>query len=173
MKYGVVLDADLFGFLETNRAEILARRDDVLQNVVARCCSLKARLVEQDERDLTGLRALLNYGHTFGHAIEKVTGYGELLHGEAVAIGMTCAAKLAQRLGLVDEQLGERQTALLTFFGLPTQVPPLPTDELFVAMGRDKKVQHGSLQFVLPLRLGAGKLVGDISTQDIEAALRP
>ena len=91
--------------------------------MVARCCRLKADVVEQDEREETGLRAVLNYGHTFAHAFETLAGYGTLLHGEAVAIGMLCASRLAERLGRVDEQFTARQRELLVALGLPVEVP--------------------------------------------------
>ena len=100
VKYGVILDAEFFQYLEANTAALdRSATDDVLAHVVARCCRLKADVVEQDEREESGLRAVLNFGHTFGHAFETLCGYGKLLHGEAVAIGMVCAARLAQRLG--------------------------------------------------------------------------
>ena len=105
VKYGVILDAEFFDYLEQHVAELNRRQADVLRSVVARCCRLKADVVEQDERETTGLRAVLNYGHTFGHALETESGYGEFLHGEAVAIGMVCAARLAERLGRVDHSL--------------------------------------------------------------------
>src|SRR3990172_3703798 len=93
VKYGVILDAELFDYLEANVAALTEREHDVLEHVIARCCRLKADVVERDEREETGLRAVLNYGHTFAHAVETLAGYGEILHGEAVAIGMLCASR--------------------------------------------------------------------------------
>ena len=95
----------------------------MLVPVIARCCQLKADVVEADEREETGQRAVLNYGHTFGHALETVTGYSQLLHGEGVSIGMMCAARLVQRLGRVDAKFVERQQALLEALGLPVKMP--------------------------------------------------
>jgi 3-dehydroquinate synthase len=162
VKYGVILDATFFEYLENN-VEGLRRRDpQVLRQVIARSCRLKADVVEQDERELSGLRAVLNYGHTFCHAIEAVAGYGEWLHGEAVAIGMVCASKLAESLGRIDSDLTARQVRLLTDLGLPVTLPDLPNDELMAAMQRDKKVEHGKLRFVLPTRLGHVELVSGI-----------
>ncbi len=109
VKYGVILDAEFFRYLEEHVAELNARQPAALRHVIARCCRLKADVVEADERETGGGRAVLNYGHTFAHALETVTGYGELLHGEAVAIGMMCAARLAERLGRVDAAFVERQ----------------------------------------------------------------
>ncbi|REK18181.1 MAG: 3-dehydroquinate synthase [Planctomycetota bacterium] len=171
VKYGVILDADFFAYLEAHAKELSGRDADVLQHVVARCCRLKADVVEADERELTGGRAVLNYGHTFCHALETVTGYGRYLHGEAVAIGMLCASRLAERLGRVDAELTERQQKLLTALKLPVDFPALDHEALLAAMARDKKVEHGRLRFVLPSRMGHVELVGDIDQQDVRAVL--
>ncbi len=171
VKYGVILDAELFEYLEANVAGLAARDHDVLRHVIARCCRLKADVVEKDEREEIGLRAVLNYGHTFGHAFETLLGYGELLHGEAVAIGMLCASRLAERLGRVDAELTARQHKLLTALGLPTAVPPLDADRILRSMMHDKKVQHGRLRFVLPDSLGHVELVADVGAEDVRAAL--
>jgi 3-dehydroquinate synthase len=170
-KYGVILDADFFAFLESHVAEIDARQNDVLAQVVARCCRLKADVVERDEYETTGLRAALNYGHTFGHAIESLSGYGALLHGDAVSIGMCCAARLAERLGRVDAKFVARQKKLLEALGLPTATPDIARDKILEAMRHDKKVQHGQLKFVLPDRIGRVELVGGIEEKDVRAAL--
>ena len=171
VKYGVILDAELFDYLEANVAGLLEADHDVLGHVIARCCRLKADVVEQDEREESGLRAVLNYGHTFGHAFEALLGYGELLHGEAVAIGMLCASRLAERLGRVDAELTARQHKLLSALGLPTEVPRLDGDRILRSMMHDKKVQHGRLRFVLPDALGHVELVGDVDAEDVRAAL--
>jgi len=172
VKYGVILDADFFSYLEAHAAELAGRDAGVLQHVIARCCRLKADTVEADERELTGRRAVLNYGHTFCHALETVTSYGRFLHGEAVAIGMTCAARLAARMGRVDEAFIMRQRKLLLALHLPVECPPLDEDQLLGAMARDKKVEHGRLRFVLPTKMGHVELVGDVDGQDVRAALK-
>ena len=118
VKYGVILDAEFFEFLESHVAELNQRDSMTLRHVVHRSCRLKADVVEQDEFERTGARAVLNYGHTFGHAFEALAGYGELLHGEAVAIGMVYASRLAERRGLIDASLTERQVALLQALGV-------------------------------------------------------
>jgi 3-dehydroquinate synthase len=159
VKYGVILDADFFEFLEGHSSELATRDLDVLTEVIARSCQLKAQVVQLDECEHTGLRAVLNYGHTFGHALEAVTGYGQLLHGEAVAIGMMCAARLAKRLGRVDQTFVDRQRRLLEALQLPCQIPPVEPAQLIAAMAHDKKVEHGRLRFVLPSRLGQVELV--------------
>lgn len=172
VKYGVILDADFFAYLEANVAGLNERSADVLGEVVARCCRLKADVVEHDEREETGLRAVLNYGHTFGHALEAITGYGQYLHGEAVSIGMLCASRLAERLGRIDETLTMRQQTLLSALQLPIELPDIDEDTLLAAMAHDKKVEHGRLRFVLPTRLGHVELVGDVDRADVRAALR-
>ena len=171
VKYGVILDAGLFDYLEANTAGLIRRDHDVLRQVVAWCCRLKAEVVRQDEREESGLRAVLNYGHTFAHAFEALSGYGELLHGEAVAIGMLCASRLAERLGRVDAELTARQAELLRSLGLPTELPSLETEQILRTMMHDKKVEHGRLRFVLPSAMGHVDLVGDVDQDDVRAAL--
>lgn len=172
VKYGVILDPPFFELLETNVDSLRARDPELLRRVIARCCQLKAVVVRQDEREETGLRAVLNYGHTFCHAIETVTHYERFLHGEAVAIGMVCASRLAERLGRVPAELTERQQRLLAALDLPISLPPLPTPDLIAAMQRDKKVEHGRLRFVLPTRLGHVELVSGIDDRLVADVLR-
>ena len=171
VKYGVILDAELFDYLEANVAGLVDRDHDVLVHVIARCCRLKADVVEKDEREETGLRAVLNYGHTFGHALEALSGYGEILHGEAVSIGMLCASRLAERLGRVDTEFTQRQRKLLETLGLPVELPDLDRKKIISTMMHDKKVQHGRLRFVLPKRMGQVELVGDVDPANVRAAL--
>lgn len=173
VKYGVILDASFFVYLEANIAAINAKDPAVLQTIVERCCRLKADVVENDERETTGLRAVLNYGHTYAHAFEAAGNYGELLHGEAVSIGMMCAARLAAQMERVDEAFVSRQLALLESLTLPTTTPDYPGDELVTLMHRDKKVDAGQLRFVLPTRLGHVELVKDVRVEDVLASLTP
>lgn len=171
VKYGVILDAEFFAYLEANVTGLLARDPAVLRRIIARSCELKADVVRQDEREETGLRAVLNYGHTFCHAIEAVTGYGQYLHGEAVSIGMVCASRLAERLGRIPAEMTRRQVKLLAALGLPVEVPEADVDELLQAMSHDKKVEHGKLRFVLPTRMGHVELVGHVSAADVRLVL--
>ena len=171
VKYGVILDAEFFTFLEQNVAAINAHDSAILTRVIQRCCRLKADVVEQDEHELTGLRAVLNYGHTFAHAFETAGEYGKLLHGEAVAIGMECAARLARHMNRIDDEFLARQSALLVALHLPTDVPNFDRDELVRIMHRDKKVDQGRLRFVLPTRLGHVELVKDVRVDDVQAAM--
>ena len=163
VKYGVILDESLFEYLECNVDAINSRDATVLAETIARCCQLKADVVKADERETSGLRAKLNYGHTFGHAIEAITNYGEFLHGEAISIGMICASRLAESLSMIDPTITQRQETLLQQFGLPTEMPALDVDALMDAMQHDKKVKHGKLRFILPDRLGNVELVGEVS----------
>ena len=160
VKYGLLGDAGFFAQLERTGADILAGASGPLGDAVALCCRMKAEIVAEDERE-AGRRALLNLGHTFGHALEAETGYGpDLLHGEAVAVGMMLAADLSRRLGLVDEADFARIGRHLSAVGLKTrvdQVPggPFPADRLIAHMAHDKKVADGRIAFVLMRGIGA------------------
>ncbi len=171
VKYGVILDAELFDLLEANVDRLNRSDHDLLVRVIARCCRLKADVVQRDERETSGLRAVLNYGHTFGHAFETLCGYGRLLHGEAVAVGMLSASRLAERLGRVGADFTARQEKLLAALGLPTEVPKLDPDQVLRTMMHDKKVRHGALRFVLPTRMGHVELVGDVDPAVVRASL--
>lgn len=171
VKYGVILDAEFFGFLESNTDAILQREPEIVRTIVARCCRLKADVVEQDEREETGLRAALNYGHTFAHAFETAAGYGGWLHGEAVAAGMVCASRLAERCGLIPESLTQRQIALLERFGLPLRPNVWPIADLVATMRSDKKATAGRMRFILPRRLGKVDLFDNITEDAVQAVL--
>jgi 3-dehydroquinate synthase len=175
VKYGVIFDAELFGWLEDNAAGLLAREPGLLTHAIGRSAALKAAVVERDERETSGERAALNYGHTFAHALEAAAGYGSLLHGEAVAIGMAQAARLACRIGRIDAALVARQDAVISAFGLPTTsvaVESIPADQLLPLMARDKKTLGGRLRFVLPTRLGHVEIVDDVPPEAVLATLR-
>ncbi len=171
VKYGVILDADFFAWLEMN-VEVVRRGDpEAVSRIVTRSCELKAGVVEQDEREETGVRAVLNYGHTFAHAFETVGGYGAWLHGEAVSAGMVCASRLAERRGLVGPDVTHRQAELLRSFDLPTAPLPWPVDDLLGVMRSDKKNLAGKLRFVLPVRLGEVRLFDDVPEADVRGVL--
>jgi 3-dehydroquinate synthase len=171
IKYGVILDAAFFESLERHAAAIVARDPAAVQQIVQRCCQLKADVVEQDEREETGLRAVLNYGHTFAHAFETAAGYGGWLHGVAVAAGMVCASRLAERRGLISAGVTERQVRLLQAFGLPIAPERWSVDALVQTMRSDKKAVNGQMRFVLPRRLGAVALFDDIPEADVRQVL--
>jgi 3-dehydroquinate synthase len=161
IKYGVIADARLFAFLE-NSIEALANRDDkALDFVIPRCIQVKARVVSRDERE-SGLREILNFGHTFAHAFETATGYRKYLHGEAVGWGMIAAARLAQRMGLMAEQSATRIERLVLRVG---QLPELPAEEparLIEIMHVDKKTRGGKLRFVLSRKIGSAETFGPV-----------
>ena len=171
VKYGVILDAEFFDSLERNADAILQREAEVVRDIVARCCRLKADVVEQDEREETGLRAVLNYGHTFAHAFETVGGYGSWLHGEAVAAGMVCASRLAEKQGLIEGQVTARQKQLLEHFGLPTAPRRWPVEDLLTTMRSDKKNVAGRLRLVLPRRMGEVALFDDVPEEKVRQVL--
>jgi 3-dehydroquinate synthase len=171
VKYGVILDAEFFHYLEQAAEPILQREPAAIQRIVMRSCELKAKVVEQDEREETGLRAVLNYGHTFAHAFEIAGGYGHWLHGEAVAAGMVCASRLAERRGLIPADITERQIRLLQAFSLPTAPETWPIDDLLQTMRKDKKAVAGRLRFILPKRLGEVALFDDVPESDVRAVL--
>ncbi|MCH9695121.1 MAG: 3-dehydroquinate synthase [Gammaproteobacteria bacterium] len=149
IKYGAICDLGFFGWLEQNMQLLLDKDPDALAFAIRRSCELKAEIVAADERE-SGRRAILNFGHTFGHAIENCLGYGEWLHGEAVAAGMLMAAELSA----MDREDINRLSALLNAAGLPTAPPPLRAEQWMQTMGLDKKVQAKQLRFVLLRELG-------------------
>ena len=178
IKYGVIDDADFFAWIEDNLSDIKALKPDALTHIIARSCEIKAQVVGQDEResDSVGRRAILNYGHTVGHALEAVGEYGALLHGEAISIGMNVEADLAMQLGVISHgdgtELLERQSELFTRCDLPTRVPQnLDWPELWAAMALDKKNRGASVNFILPTRLGEVSKVENVSEADVKKAV--
>jgi 3-dehydroquinate synthase len=148
IKYGPIADWQFFEWLEQHVDELLARDPQALLHAVKRSCEIKADIVARDERE-GGLRAVLNFGHTFGHAIETGLGFGTWLHGEAVAAGMVLAASLSSRLGMFDERTGARLVALLARCGLPTRAPAFTADRYLELMRLDKKARKGDIHFTL------------------------
>lgn len=171
VKYGVILDADFLAWQEANADAILAREPAAVQKIVQRSCELKAFVVERDEREETGLRAMLNYGHTFAHAFESAAGYGSWLHGEAVAAGMVCASRLAERRGLITADIRELQVRLLRKFKLPIAPEAWDIDALIATMRTDKKSVGGQLRFILPKRMGEVALFADVPEADVREVL--
>lgn len=166
IKYGAIVDADFFAWLEDNIEALIARDAEALIMAIQRSCELKAQVVAEDERE-GGRRAILNFGHTFGHAIERCQGYGEWLHGEAVAAGMVMAAELSAG----DTAVAARIGSLVERAGLPTRPPAIPPAELLAAMGMDKKVQQKQLRFVLLRELGEAFVTSDYDTARLDAVL--
>jgi 3-dehydroquinate synthase len=172
IKYGIIYDAGLFAFLERELPKLLRRDSRTLAVVVARCCEIKADVVRQDENE-GGLRAILNFGHTIGHALEAISHYGKYLHGEAIAIGQVVAAKLsAQVLGLPASEV-ERIESLFRRAGLPTQLNLSASDrrKVLLAMRLDKKVSAGEIKFVLARRTGVVEFGHEVPTALLAEAI--
>ncbi|HKL25839.1 MAG TPA: 3-dehydroquinate synthase [Desulfuromonadales bacterium] len=157
IKYGMIADADFFTWLEDHVEPLLRRDPQVLMRAVMISCQIKANVVENDEKE-TGLRAILNFGHTFGHAIETLAGYGVIKHGEAVAIGMLVAAAIARRKGLCENADVDRLRKLLLRCQLPVRIPDFQPEEYLEIMKRDKKVKEGRFRFVLNHGIGEADL---------------
>jgi len=174
VKYGVIFDEPFFGWLEARAGALLAREPEALARAVERSAALKAGVVERDEREISGERAALNYGHTFAHAYETVAGYGTLLHGEAVAIGMARAARLAAALGRIGPETVARQDRLLERLRLPVAAfgnDSATVERLLEVMARDKKAVAGRLHFVLPSRIGQVELVAGVEPNTVRRVL--
>jgi len=172
IKYGMICDAPFFEWLEANMDALLARNPQALAYAIERSCADKAAVVAEDERE-SGRRAILNFGHTFGHAIEAVQGYGNWLHGEAVAAGMVMAAELSLLRGWIAAEDVARLRALLSKANLPQQSPAdMRVDEYLQAMSVDKKVQDGKLRLVLLRALGDAQIIDDTAKDQLVEALR-
>jgi len=167
IKYGAICDLEFFSWLEANMTALLQRDPEVLAHAIHRSCELKAEVVAEDERE-AGRRAILNFGHTFGHAIEHCQGYGEWLHGEAVAAGMVMAARLSGIPGTDVERLAN----LIASAGLPVEPPPIAPEDWTGAMGLDKKVQNKRLRFVLLDAIGDSHVTADYDQGRLDEALR-
>ena len=171
IKYGLIYDVAFFDWLEKNIQGLIARDGDLIAEAILVSCRTKAAVVEQDERE-SGLRAILNLGHTFGHAIEAAMGYGNWLHGEAIATGMVMATDLSQRQGWVDEDVKKRVVALLQKCNLPVNSPTEMTVEQYMhGMSIDKKTINGTIKFVLLEKLGKAIITSDYDPELLEQTL--
>jgi len=170
IKYGLIMDAPFLSWLEVNMEKLRGRDVDALAYAVSRSCENKARVVAADERE-AGARALLNLGHTFGHAIEAGLGFGTWLHGEAVAAGIILAARLSERMGLLNSAEVERVARLMSRAGLPTEAPDLGVARYLELMGHDKKVQDGKLRLVLLRAFGKAFVTSDFHPEDLRQVL--
>lgn len=170
IKHGIIADEKLFAYMEANVERILNLELDAFEVPIRRSCEIKGAIVSADERE-GGVRANLNYGHTFGHGIEAATNYQQFLHGEAIALGMVAAGALSKGLGLVDEAFCARQRACFDAYGLPVQFPDISVDEVMEAMQHDKKSRAGVLKFIAVE--GMGKVVHrtDVTPDQARAAL--
>lgn len=172
IKYGIMWDADFFQWLEDNVTALKTLDAEALVYAISRCCEIKADVVSQDETE-RGVRALLNLGHTFGHAIEAEMGYGNWLHGEAVSAGTVLAAKTAKALGLIDESIVCRIIQLLQAFDLPVSAPEsMDFDSFIQHMRRDKKVLGGQIRLVLPTAIGRADVFSQVTESTLEQVIR-
>ena len=165
IKHGVINDAKLFAILEAETKNIFnelangtPEKATAIPEIIKRSCEIKAEIVAEDEHE-RGIRAILNYGHTFAHAIEMLTNYKQFVHGEAVAIGMNAAAVLANKLGMCGDELINRQKMLIESAGLPTKFPAFDTEKVIEAFYRDKKTTSSELKFVLPTSIGEVEII--------------
>jgi 3-dehydroquinate synthase len=170
IKYGLIWDADFLAWLEANMDKLRALDPAAITHAIYRSCEIKAQVVGEDERE-GGIRAILNLGHTFGHAIETGMGYGTWLHGEAVAAGMVMAAQTSQRMGWISEADVGRTRALIRAAGLPDVAPDLGVDTYLEYMGHDKKVEGGKMRFVLLKKLGEAVITGDVPADVLTGVL--
>ncbi|MFB9998152.1 3-dehydroquinate synthase [Providencia rustigianii] len=172
IKYGIILDGEFFSWLENNIEALMALDNQTMAYCIRRCCELKAQVVAADEKETSGLRALLNLGHTFGHAIEAEMGYGVWLHGEAVAAGMVMAAKTAELMGRFTPEQTQRVIALLKRADLPVTGPEkMQPDDYLPHMMRDKKVMGGKLHLILPTTIGHAEMRSDVDAPTVVAAI--
>lgn len=170
IKYGVITDSELFGYLEENIEKVLRLEENALTHIIKRSCEIKADVVTRDEKE-EGLRAVLNFGHTIGHAIETLTNYTTYKHGEAVAIGMIYEARVACSMGLCDKDVVRRISELIMRAGLPAEMPEIAHEKILEVMQIDKKVKEGGIRIVLPEEIGKASL-RQIDNSIIKAALK-
>ena len=171
IKYGLIFDSEFFQWLQKNMQQILSNDRAAVDYVIQRSCAIKAEIVAQDEKEQS-VRALLNFGHTFGHAIEKLTGYGNWTHGDAVAVGMVLAARLSENMSLITPEDVQNIEEILTAANLPISLPNIDPDELLAAMQSDKKVKDRNIQLVLLKNIGEAFLTADYSQEDLVNILR-
>lgn len=170
VKYGIIYDSDFFHWLEHNAIALAQRETQALQHAIQRSCEIKAEIVAKDERE-SGIRAWLNLGHTFGHAIEAATEYGEWTHGEAVAAGTIIASKLSEKTQRMSSSDFRRVLNLMSQLQLPTQAPNMTLADWLSYMKRDKKVKDHRINFVLPLGIGQAEVTHNITDEDLAAVL--
>lgn len=172
IKYGIIKDKEFFNYLETNIDKIKVLDLNALKKIVATCVRIKAELVALDEREEKGIRSMINYGHTIGHALEVLTKYRVYRHGEAVSIGMVAAAKIAHRMGILDEKGERRQIELLERAGLPTKVKEVDVSDIVKALASDKKVKEGKIRFILSTEIGKVETRDDVPEKIIKEVLQ-
>ncbi|MBI5150511.1 MAG: 3-dehydroquinate synthase [Candidatus Omnitrophica bacterium] len=172
VKYGVIADAGLFGYIARHYAQILDLRPSALEETVLRCSRIKARVVSADEKETRGIRTILNFGHTIGHAIEAAAGYRLYHHGESVALGMRVAAEISSRKGMLPAADYKKINGLISDIGLPRKIQGVSLTNILRVMDHDKKFRQGKNRFVLAQAIGKVKVVADIAPTVIQKAIR-
>ncbi|MBX3276402.1 MAG: 3-dehydroquinate synthase [Acidobacteria bacterium] len=171
VKYGIIRDAELAGWIDREHEAIAAMEPAAMTRLIARCCEIKAEVVTADERE-SGLRQILNYGHTVGHALEAVTHYRRLKHGEAVAYGMKCAARIAEALGILNEEDRRKIARSVDMFGVLPKINDLDPGAIIAATAYDKKVSRGKVKFILPTQVGSVITRDDVPMKVLRGAVR-
>ena len=173
IKYGVIEDESLFTLIKTYKKQIYQREISVLEELVFKCVSIKAKIVEKDERETKSLRSILNFGHTIGHALEAATGFKRYTHGEAVSIGMVCASWLSFYKGFFKKSYIEEIEKILKEFSLPTYIDKnIPVNLIIKCLLKDKKFKDRKMRFVLPLRIGKVKVFEDIELSLVKRVIK-
>jgi 3-dehydroquinate synthase len=172
IKHGFILDAGLVDVFEEHAEALMSLEREISTQVIRRSMAIKAQIVSEDERETLGRRILLNYGHTIGHALEATTSYGKYLHGEGVSVGMMGAARISQKMGMIGEDVIKRQEQLLRRFNLPTKVDAVDSEGLFKAMSLDKKMEGGSIRWVLLEEVGRAVSRRDVPGEVVEGVVR-
>jgi len=172
IKYGIISDIELFELLEKKDiiSDLSFIEEKLLLEIIKRSAKSKAEIVIKDEKE-SGIRAFLNYGHTFGHVIENLCGYGKWLHGEAVAMGMVAVGQLAVQRGLWTEFDAKRQKQLIEKAGLPTKWPELKIEDVIDSLQGDKKVKDGKVSFIMPTKIGDVRIINNVSNKEIQDCL--
>ncbi|MQG34574.1 MAG: 3-dehydroquinate synthase, partial [SAR202 cluster bacterium] len=172
IKHGFILDASLVDLFEEHAEALMDNEPEIATEVIRRSMAIKANIVSQDERETLGIRILLNYGHTIGHALESSTEYGQYFHGEGVAVGMMGAATMAQEMGLHSQEIVDRQRRLLERFSLPTAAKGVPVEDILNGMSLDKKSQGGSNRWVMLEDVGRAVVRSDVPRELVEKTVR-
>jgi len=172
IKYGIIKDINLFKYIEKNSKNLLSLEKRCLESVIYKCSLIKSLIVQQDEREEKGIRTILNFGHTIGHAIEAAGGYNSYNHGEAIAIGMICASQISERLGLLSKKSSGRIENLISKIGLPTKICGIRLLDILNAHLHDKKFISKTNRFVLPIKIGKVAIYEDIPLKIIKSVLK-
>ncbi len=172
IKHGLILDPGLVDVFEEHAEALMEVEPEISTEVIRRSMAIKANIVSQDERETLGIRILLNYGHTIGHALESTTEYGQFMHGEGVSVGMMGVARMGQELGMISQDIVDRQQSILERFNLPTKAIGIPIEDIRLAMSLDKKVQSGTNRWVMLEEIGKATVRQDIPWEMVEDTLK-